>query len=112
MSSGDIAYVSGALLAMMGICSLPVFGSMRGAGPRQRAVLAWQLAAGWAGMAALVGWVALGWLAAESGGRWAGVYRDGTLVLTGAYLPLLVIAIRAGNRAAAAAREADLAPAA
>ena len=54
----------------------------------------------------VVGWLILGWFAIEAGGPWFGTYRDFTLVLMGAFFPLLFIGIRAGNRAAAAAQSA------
>jgi hypothetical protein len=107
MSAGDVVYVGGALLAVMAICSLPMLGSLRGAGPRYRAALARQLGIGWGVAALAAGWLALGWFAIEGGGRWFGPYREATLVLMGAFFPLLVLGIRAGNRSAAAAQAAD-----
>lgn len=107
MSTGEVVYVLGALLAVIGICSLPMLGSLRRAGPQYRAALVRQLRIGWGVAAAAIGWLALGWLAIESGGRWFGVYRDFTLVLMGAFVPLLAVGIRAGNRTAAAAQAAD-----
>ncbi len=107
MTTGDTLYVCGAFLAGMGICSLSMLGNMRGAGPRYRAALIRGLAAGW-GVAALVGaWVVVGGLAVEAGGRAFGTYRDFTLVLMGAMFVLLPVALRAGNRALASARQAD-----
>jgi hypothetical protein len=110
MSTSDVVYVFGALLAVMAICSLPLLGSWRGAGPRYRAVTTRQLVVGWLGAAGLSAWLTLGWFAIGAGGRWFGTYRDFTLVLMGAFFPLLVIGIRAGNRAAAAAHAADRGP--
>ena len=107
MSTGDVVYVCGALLAVTVICSLPMFANLRGAGPRYRAAITRQLLAGWGVAALVVGWLALGWLAIEAGGRWFGTYRDFTLVLMGAFFPLLFIGIRAGKRAAAAAQAED-----
>jgi hypothetical protein len=107
MSTGEAMYVVGALVAVMGICSVPLLVSLRGAGPRYRVALIRQLGVGWAVGALLVGWLALGWFALEADGRWLRLYREVTLVLMGAFFPLLVIGIRAGNRAAAAAQAAD-----
>lgn len=107
MSTGDAVYVCGALLAVMVICTLPMLGSLRGAGPRYRAALVRQLWIGWAIAAAVFGWLALGWFAIEVGGRWFGTYRDFTLVLMGAAFPLLFLGIRASNRSAAVAQASD-----
>src|SRR3954452_6264734 len=100
MSTGEAVYVCGALLAAMGICTLPMLGSLRGAGPRYRAALVRQLGIWWAVAAVVFAWLALGWFAIEAGGRWFGPYRDFTLVLMGAAFPLLVLGIRVGNRSA------------
>lgn len=107
MTAGEIGYVGGALLAVMAICSLPIFGSLRGAGPRYRAVLVRQLGIGWGVAALTVGWLALGWWALAAGPRYWTPYRDFTLVLMGASVPLLAVGIRVGNRSAAAAQAAD-----
>jgi hypothetical protein len=107
VSAGDAAYVFGALLAVMAICSLPMFASLRGAGPQYRAAVTRQLVVGWAIGAVVTGWLVVGWFAIESGGRWFGTYRDFTLVLMGASGPLLYLGIRAGNRSLAAAQAAD-----
>jgi hypothetical protein len=110
MSTADAVYVFGALLTALGVCSLPMLGSLRGAGPRLRATIRRQLGLGWALAVALVGWLALGWFAIEAGGRWLGTYHDLTLVLMGSFFPLLVVGIKAGKRAAAAAQTADRCP--
>lgn len=107
MSAFDAVYAIGSLLAVMVICSLPVIGSLHGAGPRYRAALLRQLGIGWGIAAAAVGWLALGWSAVEAGGRWFHTYRDLTLVLMGAFVPLLFAGIRHANRTAAAAQTAD-----
>ncbi|QJW93789.1 hypothetical protein [Frigoriglobus tundricola] len=110
MSTAEVVYVFGSLLTALGVCSLPMLGSLRGAGPRVRATTRRQLGVGWVLAVALGGWLALGWFAIEAGGRWLGTYRDLTLVLMCAFFPLLVVGIRAGKRAAAAARTADRCP--
>jgi len=107
MSTFDVVYVCGAWFAAAAVCSLPVLGSLRGAGPRYRAALARQLGVGWGAAALVAGWLALGGFAVAAGGRWFGTYRDLSLVLTGAFFPMLFLGIRAGNRALAAARAAD-----
>jgi hypothetical protein len=107
MSAGDVVYLLGALLAVTWVCSLPMLGSLRGAGSQFRATIRRQLGIGWGLAVAFIGWLVLGWFAIEAGGRWLGTYRDLTWVLMCAFFPLLVVGIRAGNRAAAAARTAD-----
>lgn len=109
MSAGDLVYVVGATLAALALCSVPSLAGLFRSGPRYRAATLRSLAAGW-GVCALVGcWVALGFAAFDAGGRWLGLYREFTLVLMGASVPLLFLAVRAGNRSLAAARAADLA---
>lgn len=111
MTTGEVLYIGVAFLVAMGICTLPALGSLRGAGARYRAEVLRQLAVGW-GVAVLgAGWLVLGWFALDGGTRLWGTYRDFTLVLMGAFFPLLVVGIRAGNRAAAAAQRADQTPA-
>jgi hypothetical protein len=105
MSLGEMLYVVGALVAVMLICSLPIFGSLKGAGPRYRTTLLWQLCIGWGLAGVLSGWLALGWFAL--GSPWWEIYREASLLLMGAFFPLLVVGIRAGNRSATAAQAAD-----
>jgi hypothetical protein len=102
-----VVYVVGALLSVMAVCTLPVLAGLRGAGPRYRAAVTRHLAVGWAVGAGLIGWLVLGWFSIEAGGRWFGAYRDLTLVLTGAFFPLLFLGIRTANRSLAAAQAAD-----
>lgn len=111
MSTGDVVYLCVAWFVAMTVCSLPALGGRRGAGPRYRAALVRYLVVGWAAAALATGWLALGWFALDARGQWFGTYRDLTLVLMGAFPPLLYLAIRAGNRALAAAQAADRAPA-
>jgi hypothetical protein len=105
MSAGEMLYVVGALVAVMVICSLPMFGSLKGAGPRYRSTLLRQLCIGWGVAGLLSGWLALGWFAL--GSRWWDIYRELSLFMMGAFFPLLVVGIRAGNRSATAAQAAD-----
>ena len=107
MTLGEIVYVLAALLAVVGICSLPMFGSLLGAGPRYRAVILRQLVIGWISSALGIGWLILGWFALIAGRSWMEAYFGITLVLMGAFFPLLFIGIRAANSLARAAQMAD-----
>jgi hypothetical protein len=106
MSTGDIVYVYGALLAVLVICSLPLLASRRGAGPRYRAAITRALVVGWVMAAGVIGWLTLGWFALETGG-WFHTYWGFTLVLLGAYFPLLYVGIRVCNRMLATAQAMD-----
>jgi hypothetical protein len=107
MNMSDVVYILGAMLAAMIICSLPMLGSRRRAGPHYRAIINRQLLAGWSAAVGFVGWLILGWFAIAAAGSWFGIYRDVTLVLMGVYFPLLWLSIRAGNQSLAAARAVD-----
>jgi hypothetical protein len=107
MSTSEVISVVGSLLAVMAICSLPIFGSLHGAGPRYRAALKRELGFAWGVATIVVCWLALGWFALDAGGRWFGTYRDFTLILMGMGFALLPFAIRSGNQTLAAAMRAD-----
>lgn len=110
MSAFDLAYVIGAAVAGLVICTLPTALAAVGAGPRYRAATLRFLAVGW-GIAALVGaWMVLGWYALAVGGQWFSLYRDLTLVLMGAGFALLPFGIRAGTRRLAEAQATDREP--
>jgi hypothetical protein len=107
MTTFDVIFVIGALLATIAIPSLFPLASLRGAGPRSRAAILRYLGLGWAVAITGIAWLILGWFAIEAGSRWFGLYRDVTLVLMGCSMVLLVMSIRMSNRTLALAHAAD-----
>ncbi len=110
MTAADIAYLIGVGIVALLICSLPGLASMHRGGPLYRRAVRRQLAIGWACAALGASWLGLGWYTLSAGGSWWQFYRDLSLVLLGASQPLLFLAIRAGNRAAAEAQRLDANP--
>lgn len=78
------------LLAVMVICSRPVFASLRGATPRNWAILPLATRDRLGHRSGVVGWLTLGWFALEFGWQWFGFHRDCSLILMGAVRPLAV----------------------
>lgn len=107
MSPGEVASVFGSLLAFMVIVSLPGLASLHRAGLRYRRAVWRQLVAWWGVTGLLVAWLIAGWYLLLDGPRWRSAYMTATGVLAVLYLPALVLGIRAGNRALAAAQLAD-----